>query len=857
MMAFMMKQLIRNKDRLILSVIGVVLISSVLIYLFSLTETTKGTVNNQLQQKWESAYDLVVIPPGTIFSEENLMEPNYLNGINGGISYDQYEAIRSMNDIAVAAPVSVLGYTTLGITMKEKFKTTDNSIYKYKIVETFNDGLSQKTIQDTEIYGVTNWRDSNEGLGFFAGHQGQISLAQYQLLVGIDPVEEAKLVGLDKSVQISDTSRYLDPTDEAIYDEAVDRLYEIPVLINNKSFSNSLFQVSQEKLAIPFNTEAERQQATELIKKGNGRDYLNGVQTEKVDSFELTGKELESMIFKALANPNDNPSLSVHGTQLIFKSSIIDYQKIESPFPERWAYSYQVSSKPIEMIDIFKNDLPDSGLRKAELLDHELTEDGVPLLPVLRLNIVGSFSSDKLNISKDPITELPLETYRPTEAEIVLGPDHEPLNPPRMLKGSGLPTGLLTNPPNILTTVKAAEVITGGNSISSIRIKIKGIDDIGNAAQEKMEQVKNKIEHSTGLQVIITRGSSPQPTITQVVEHDKALGWIEQPWIHIGAAITLLRETSLGYTSILVTILLIGSMYVFATTFVSYLTRKKEYSIFLAIGWRTGILRKMLLGEAFFYVIIITLIAFILEVSFMLNGGTFNFSKIALVFSTSLVIYGLGIILPLIQVGRLKPYQGITSGEITQKSKRIFSNQSMVGFVLNQVSQRPGRNLLSVLAIALPSTLLSFYLYVSFRLEGVLYTSWLGEFVAVEVNKSHYLIMGAALIIGALTTAEMMWQNIVEREGELALFKSIGWKDMTVTRSIFFEGALVGLLAGVVGLILSISYIGIMYKVFPWDSLLILSLTICVPVIVGILGACFPAIKALRTNPYNVLKENV
>ena len=117
--------------------------------------------------------------------------------------------------------------------------------------------------------------------------------------------------------------------------------------------------------------------------------------------------------------------------------------------------------------------------------------------------------------------------------------------------------------------------------------------------------------------------------------------------------------------------------------------------------------------------------------------------------------------------------------------------------------------------------------------------------------------MGAALIIGALTTAEMMWQNIVEREGEIALFKSIGWKDKTVTRSIIMEGAFVGLLAGIVGLVLSISYIGLMYKVFPWDSLTILSLTICLPVLVGILGACFPAVKALRTNPFNVLKENI
>lgn len=857
MIKLIMKQLIRNKDRLLLSGIGVVLISSVLIYLFSLTETTKGTVSNQLQKKWESTYDLVVIPPNAIFNEENLMEPNYLNGISGGISYNQYEKIKSMNDITVAAPISVLGFTTVGITMNERFNTTNTGIYKYKVTETYNDGLGLKTIQDIETYGAVNYKGSSEGLGFWTDDKGDISLSQYQLIVGIDPEEEAKLVGLEDAVQLSDTSRYLYQNEDAIFNERVERVFELPVLINDKSFSNSKFQVSQEVMSIPFETPAEQDEAVELIRKGHGREYLKKLDSVKVDSFELTGKDLEDIIFKALDNPDVDPTLSIRGTQLVFKSNVLDYKKISSPFPMRWSDSFIVSSKPVDIIDIFKDILPNSGFRSADLLEQEINEFGVPLLPVLRLNIVGSFSSDKLNISKDPLTELPLETYRPAQAEVILGPNEEPLNPTRMMKGSGVPTGLLTNPPNLLTTVKAAETIMGGNSISSIRIKINGINDIGDTAQKKMEQIKSDIELTTGLQAIITRGSSPQATITKVVENERTLGWIEQPWIHIGAAVTILRETTLGYTSIIVTILLIGMMYVLATTYVSYLTRKKEYSIFLAFGWRTGILRKVVFGEALFYVLLITLFSFILEVIFSLKGTTFNFSKIALVFGTSLVIYGLGIIIPLLQVGRLKPYQVIRTGEITNKAKRIFSNQLMIGFVMNQILQRPGRNLLSILAIAFPTTLLSFYLFVSLRLDGVLFTSWLGEFVAVEVKKSHYLIMGGALIIGALTTAEMMWQNIVEREGELALLKSIGWKSRTISLAIIFEGAFIGLLAGMVGLVLSVIYIGMMYKVFPWESLTIISLTICLPVLVGVIGACFPAVKALRANPYNVLKENV
>ncbi|MFZ3580064.1 FtsX-like permease family protein, partial [Virgibacillus sp. DJP39] len=398
--------------------------------------------------------------------------------------------------------------------------------------------------------------------------------------------------------------------------------------------------------------------------------------------------------------------------------------------------------------------------------------------------------------------------------------------------------------------------IMGGNSISSIRIKVDGIEELGYSSQEKLESVKQKITELTSLQVTITRGSSPQPVVTKIVNNGTTEGWMEDSWINIGAAITIFRESTLGYSSVLIAVLLIGIMYVLATSYVSFLTNRKDYSIFLALGWRTGMLRKMIVLEAFSYVVLISLLALAVEYVLSLNGADYNATKVGWVSLTSFLIYGFGSILPLVQVGRIKPYQGIKTGEIRAKSKRLLKNESMVGLVINQVMQRPGRNLLSILAIALPSTLLSFYLFVSIRLDGILYTSYLGEFVAVEVNESHYFIMAAAFFVGVLTTAEMMWQNIVERQNELALFKSIGWKNKTVGFTIILEGALIGFLAGLVGLVLSMSYIGIMYQIFPWESITILSLTICIPTLIGIIGAIIPATKALRTSPYEVLKES-
>lgn len=871
MISFMLKQWIRHKERFLLSLIGVALISGVLIYLFNLTETTKGTVETNLQKQWKSAYDLVVTPPGQVFNDAAILEPNYLNGIYGGISREQYEQIKALADIEVAAPVSILGYMPLALNFKNPFEIAGDktALYKTEITETYNDGFSEKTLQKVETYGAANWFGATDGLGFFAGYEGGVSLRQNQLIVGIDPTEEAKLVGLDQATAASKMSRYLE-TDEEIQalgedgkpvpegtQASANRIFEIPVLLNEQSFSSSTFDVSLEKLDIPFESTEEQQTATDKIRDGGGRAYLEAAEKTEVDSFRLTGSEFEETFFGKLMEPDADSGIEVSGTQLVYKSSNLDYAKVGSPFPSRWGESFSVSSQPVKLEDpIFADGLPANGFRMPEMFPHETNEMGVPLLPILKLDIIGTYSPDKLNISNDPLTELPLETYRPATADIVLGSDQEPLNPIGQFKGAPGPTGLLTSPPNLLTTIEAAEEITGGNSISSIRVKVAGIDEMGESAQQKLNELKAEIEAMTGLDVFITRGSSPQSTIIEVKEEGTSLGWIEQPWIHVGAAITIFREASLGYSSVLLAVLLIGAMYILATTYVSYLTRKREYSILLALGWKIGMLRKMIVMEAVFFVLIIIFAAFAVEILLAANGQNFNVLKIGWISVTAVMIYCLGILLPLIQVGRIQPYQGIKNGEINRRSKRVMSNNFLGGFVLNHIIQRPGRNFLSILAIAIPSTLLSFYLFVTIRLDGILFTSYLGEFVAVEINQSHYFIIAAALLVGALTTAEMLWQNVMERQDELALFKSVGWKNGTVGSAIILEGAIIGFLAGLLGVVLSMAYIGFMYDIFPWDSLTVLSLTISIPVLIGIIGALIPAVKALKTAPYKLLKES-
>lgn len=101
--------------------IGVLIISSGLSYLVGLSESNKGTIVESLQKRWSASYDIVVRPSDThsITEDEGLLEPNYLSGIAGGISLEQYEKLKQIDDIDVAAPISMIGYMTCTVSFKE------------------------------------------------------------------------------------------------------------------------------------------------------------------------------------------------------------------------------------------------------------------------------------------------------------------------------------------------------------------------------------------------------------------------------------------------------------------------------------------------------------------------------------------------------------------------------------------------------------------------------------------------------------------------------------------------------------------------------------------------------------------
>lgn len=210
-------------------------------------------------------------------------------------------------------------------------------------------------------------------------------------------------------------------------------------------------------------------------------------------------------------------------------------------------------------------------------------------------------------------------------------------------------------------------------------------------------------------------------------------------------------------------------------------------------------------------------------------AGSTSITRILSIGLAGLLIYWLGTLIPIRLVRRIKPYETMQSGEVS-KGRRLGRSRSSVGMSLNQLVTYWPRTLLSILAIALPTSLFGFFLFVTFCLQGVLYTLWIGEFVALEFGTMHYVAMGVALLIAMLTTTEIMWQNVSERKPQLAVLKALGWQNTSIRRLVLTKGALTGFFAGLLGVTFTIIIVTIMYQQFPTSELPFLFATIFIPV---------------------------
>lgn len=171
-------------------------------------------VESNISHYARGSYDLLVRAEGNqhpLEEELGIVPENYIGFGQGGISIEQWEQIRDREDIEIAAPVASLGYFT-GVTSNFGVMFLDTSSY-YETTFFTEDGINSYPVGNRQMCYLLEsgievdgkpvhpkyefFTDNRELLNYCKDEAPNFLMpSTYQLVVGIDPEEEEKLVGV-------------------------------------------------------------------------------------------------------------------------------------------------------------------------------------------------------------------------------------------------------------------------------------------------------------------------------------------------------------------------------------------------------------------------------------------------------------------------------------------------------------------------------------------------------------------------------------------------------------------------------------------------------------------------------------
>ncbi|MDD5369931.1 MAG: FtsX-like permease family protein [Anaerolineaceae bacterium] len=864
---------------------GLLIISLAFQFVSAAIYTTNLTADRDLSGHWRTSYDILVRPPESrndIEEHHGLVEANSLSGIAGGITYSQFELIKALPGIEVAAPIAMLGYIPERLQAANFGVQAKPGIYESSVTLEINNGVNSYST----VYGGMNFYVGADAKGGFSSvpklgmtavnppYSITSNVDLSFLMAGIDPFQESQLVGLDRALLTNEVleasltdpsyekalhqaliqgliqSVYLDDNKTVSIQKITDRegkpetLVNVPVLINATPYVQLKLRTELKRKVLP----PEVTTLAEIITRGGGT-YLASLPEELVATKEMDSAQAYKQLAINLLLPNGLASRNPFpfpetATMQTFSASIpspIKYQEAQLPFPGGGNHLEILLPQGSEAIGY-----------KAEPAYREST-DGSTAGKQNRFNAnfildaIGVFDIERLPKPTDA-NRVPLETYFPPLAILRYDMEGHPVEP-RMLNPTLNLAGYIQSPPLILTTLKAARLIAGEDCISAIRIRIKGLDRLDHTAQQKIEAIASEIHRLTGLDVDIMVGSSPKRILVKVPD----IGIVEEQWVQKGV------NTQIGQSINQTNLFLLGVfsgvcvIFVFSTTLVSVIQRKSEIGLLKALGWRSHTVFNTFIAEILGVVFFSTLLGIGLSVGLSwLFHLDFLWSWAGEAFVLTLVVGGVGGLLPVWSSIHSTPAVTLQMGQISPIRQLWFSSN----YPLQSLYRRPVRNLVVMLGQAAGSGMVVLILLAIFQSHGYLVgtLTLLGEYIQQRVGCFHYLIATLCLLLSGLSLSDQMILAVREQSREIGLLMAVGWRTRGIFTVFITQGLALGLVGGIIGSLSAVMFYGLLSTSLPWSALWFGLLGICLSAATGGIAAWIPALKATQMHPVETLR---
>lgn len=808
-----------------------------------------------------------------------LVRSTFLSGVHGGITLAQVESIHSIGGVETAAPFAMVGTTfhrlQYSLDVTDLLPGSERMLLRYSAKAHARNGhievpgaqgflyLSRQPFTSEHIVEVNGtsryeadrltenvdgsrrypcaavpapsedepsayWEQrcaslagGNDATGQTVVRDGRVYLPITLLypvqIAAIDPVEEAKLVGLDGAVT---AGRYLQPSDTWTPGVA-------PLLDDRgrPPFASALLAGSLDAdYTLDFTIDLlppDRTEAFLDLREGDdlAPTFVAAASASTLGEPEVTASDLHSG-FLADFPPSDTLTSGAGGWRAavwlnrVLRPSAVEFtagtplrpttQDLnETALGSTWGMPGTVADTAFRTVSVIGSGEGGSISWTSGCVDPNRCWDSV------LFNVVGHFDPARVR-QPGALGGTPLEEY--TAARLVAGDEAS-----RVALGSDAyrsdlnPAGYAQLPPSVLIPLDALPMLSATQLqvpvealVSAVRVRVAGVTGMDAASRERIRLVAEQIRAATGLDVDITVGSSQ--TAQRVELPATRLGVpalnLDELWTKLGVAVTI--TTALDAKSVLLfaLILVSASLTVAATANAAVATRRKELGTLACLGWRPGRLRRevllelLLLGSAAGAVG--AALSWPASVAF---GAPLDPWRLAASVPIAIAVTLLAGLAATRMAGRTAPIDALRPPAIAPR-RRLRSARSVrtpAGMGVRLALARPARFALGAASVALATGSLTLLvgILVSFRVAVV--GSFLGDAVALQVRGADLIAAGCLVVLGLVTVGTILLLGVREDAVLYATLRAVGWRNGAIAAVLASQAALIGLVGGVLG----------------------------------------------------------
>ena len=838
---------------------GFLFAACALILLSATTQTTLIRANQIISQNWRPTYDLVVLPPQAKIPADSRVPSDLLAGYGGGISMQQYQQIKNLPGIEVAAPIAYVGYIHMPVpTIYFSDHSYPTGYYQLDwTLSAFNGlrhviELQQRYIiyisSSTDTTGPVNENASQPPPDVLGTFGGQIDEAQSEtgdnpasmptpdvgtfLLAAIDPAAENQLVHLDKSIR---SGRMLTEQDTVHLDKSIPGnpwydpylhkavpYVQIPMLIH-RSLPGQI--ALNAKLTLLYDGPLTPDQ---IVAKG-GIAYLQQLPGQQIlfnGSVPLVQNDPQRFSGASLLWDGQSwQTIRSSSSKGIEPFYILDFSSASAPAGLSYqsakapdgSTAYTLVPKGTQGGEVTFRDLASLHMLKS---DSSQNPGGPDIF--YEYEAVGEFTDNGLAAQiNNPLNWLPENTY--TVPPVVLRYDAQghPVTPATLLPTTN-PAGYVMQPALALTTIGAACELVGDQCISAIRVRVAGVITPSQESWKHIQQVAQEIHQHTGLQVVVTLGSSPQPTLVYVpgihagelgaTQNIAPIGWVEERWIHIGVGLTYL--TQFGSTRLLllgaVLAVCLGYLAVAFSALVS--SQRRAFAILSMLGWRPWQAIRLFLLQALILAMgggLVGLGLALLAVRFL--EATPFWLVVIWTIPVMLAFAFLSILYPLWQIWRVRPVELLRAGATLSSGKarllgsRIGGRLVPLGTLgIRNLDRSRTRALIAVVSLFLSALLLMVMVNGVLALHQALQGTLLGDYVLLQTAVPQIAGCVIAMVLTFLSVADLLLLQVRERQKEIGLLQAVGWRPWVIQRLFLQEGLILAVTGTIPGVLVAL-----------------------------------------------------